>query len=303
MNYAQIRAFHLVAQEGSVRRAADVLNVSQPTVSQHLKALEERYGVQLFLKRGRGIALSEAGGELFTVTKRLMESVSEVNDLLRRRPHSASGKLRIVSDAPALAVRIASHLLSSHPDIGLSIRKDSVAGIVNALTEVRADVGIAAEPPIGSSLLIQPYKYEELCVCLRADHELATSGIFDLGQIAGRTLILREQGSRTRALLERAMAAQDVLPGRTIEVEGAEVVREAVASGLGLSFFAESECPPDSRLIYLRTTARQGSVGFIENVIVRRDRRHIPEIAAFLAGAQATAALSAMALRGGRPQR
>lgn len=54
MNYLQIRAFHLVALEGSVRRAAEVMGVSQPTVTQHLKGLEERHGVRLFDKRGRG---------------------------------------------------------------------------------------------------------------------------------------------------------------------------------------------------------------------------------------------------------
>ena len=60
------------------------------------------------------------------------------------------------------------------------------------------------------------------------------------------------------------------------------MVREAVALSLGLSFFSEAECPPDPRLRYAPVAARQGRTVFVENLIVRRDRRRVPVIKAFL---------------------
>ena len=282
MNFHQLHAFHLVATEGSVRRAAEIMGLSQPTLSQHLKGLEERHRVRLFEKRGRGLVLTDAGKELLSVTGRLMDAAGAVEDLLSRRPTSASGRLRVLSDSPAIAVRIVRRMLRGHPDIDISIRKDSVDGIVAALNEMRADVGIAVDPMIGSALLVTPLRQERLYTCLPADSDLAGCKIFALEQVSGRVLILRERSSRTRALIERAMAADGVAPGRVLEIEGAEVVREAVALSLGLSFFSEAECPPDPRLRYAPVVARRGRTVFVENLIVRRDRRRAPAIKAFL---------------------
>lgn len=285
MNFQQIRAFHMVAKEGSVRRAAEIMGLSQPTVSQHIKGLEDRYRQRLFEKRGRGLALTDSGTQLFGVTARLMEQAEEVENLLSRRAGSADGRLRVASDSPAIAVRIVQRMLAANPDIDVSIRKASVADIVAAVIDLRADVGIAVEPMIGHELQVTPLRRERLFACLPAGSPLAASP-FPFERVAGQPLILREKLSRTRALVERALAAEGVAPGRVIEVEGAEVVREAVALSLGISFFAESECPPDLRLTYAPVIARQAKIGFVENVLYRRDRRRVPEVAAFLQSAQ-----------------
>lgn len=286
MNYQQIRAFHLVAQEGSVGRAAEALAVSQPTVSQHLKGLEERHGVRLFDRVGRGLVLTEAGRELFHVTERLMNVAGEVEDLLQRPTRAGGGRLRIIADAPALAVEVLARLLLTKPDLAVSIRKASVDGVVAAVTEMRADVGIAVEPPVGAGLLVQPYRREHLCACLPVGHPLTAKAAVPITALSELTLIQREPGSRTRALVERVMAREGVVARRVIEVEGAEIVREAVAQGLGVSFFAGSDCPPDTRIAYRPVQVVQGRIGFVETTIIRPDRRRVPEIAAFLATAR-----------------
>lgn len=290
MNYHQIRAFTLVAQEGSVRRASEILRVSQPTVSQHLKALEQQYGLRLLEKRGRGLVLTEAGKDLFSVTKKLMLAADHVEEMLLRPPKTRAGRLKIVSDSPTLAVQIVSALEKTNPELEISIRKDSVLGVIEALKDMRADVGIAVEPMIGSELLVQPIKREELFAALPLHSSLAGMSEFAIQQAGGQSLIMREKTSRTRALVERALSMENVSPGRIIEVEGPEVVREAVAAGLGLAFFAESECPPDHRIVYRRVVVKNGRIGFVENVIIRQDRKREPEIAQFLDAARATGA-------------
>lgn len=287
MNYLQIRAFHLIALEGSVGRAAEVMGVSQPTVSQHLKGLEQRHGVKLFEKRGRGLTLTEVGKQLFNVTGPLIEQAGVIEDLLNRRHQSATGRLRIISDSPPLAVRIVRRLMASHPDISVTIRKASVDAAVEALMDLRADIAIAVDPLIGTSLQITPLWTERLYVCLPADCVLAREASFPLSAMTGQTLIQREKGSRTRALIERALLADSITPAGIIEIEGAEVVREAVAMSLGVSFFARSECPPDPRLCYLPLVPGKGRTTFVENVMVRRDRRNEPAIRSFILAARA----------------
>ncbi|MBL3571153.1 hypothetical protein BV509_20095 [Rhodovulum sulfidophilum] len=285
MNYPQIRAFHLVAKEGSVRRAAELLGVSQPTISQHLKGLETRHGVRLFEKRGRGLVPTEAGERLFSVTLRLTELVNEIDDLLEQRPRAATGRLRIHADSPGIAVRLVSRLRASHPRIEVTIQRRSTEAIAAALLEMRADVGIAVEPMVDPALLILPYRYEELRVCLPATSPLAQRRDFALDAISGQTLIQRESGSRTRALVERTIAIAGKTPASVLEIEGSDVVREAVACGLGMTFFAESDCLPDPRVVYLRLAPPQRQIGFSEHIMLRRDRRRVVEIAAFLSAA------------------
>jgi len=70
MNHSQLRAFHAVAQENSFTKAAAALQVSQPTLSGHVKALEDGYGVTLFQRGGRQVEMTEFGKSLFAVTQR-----------------------------------------------------------------------------------------------------------------------------------------------------------------------------------------------------------------------------------------
>jgi len=285
MNYAQIRAFHLVAKECSMRRAAELLSVSQPTISQHLKGLETRHGVRLFEKRGRRLILTEAGERLFSVTQRLTEVVNEIDELLEQRPGAATGRLRIHTDSPAIAVRIVSRMRARNPNVAFTIRRQSTEAIFAALIEMQADVGIAVEPIVDPALLILPYRYERLWACLPAESPLARKPDFAVESIAAQTLILRERSSRTRALIERTLAIEGKSPASVIEIEGADVVREAVACGLGMTFFSDSDCLPDARVAYRPVVSPQRQIGFSEHIVVRRDRRRVIEIAEFLQAA------------------
>src|ERR687884_691949 len=98
MNHAGLRAFHAVATEGSFTRAAAALNVTQPTLSAQVKGLEERYGAALFVRRGRGIALTELGEALLEISRRLFALEEQAGELLARARELAVGHLRLGAD-------------------------------------------------------------------------------------------------------------------------------------------------------------------------------------------------------------
>ena len=81
MNWAQLRAFHAVAREGSFTTAARALRLTQPTVSSQVSALEEGYGVRLFDRRGRRVVLTALGSSLHAATQRLFALEDEVEDI------------------------------------------------------------------------------------------------------------------------------------------------------------------------------------------------------------------------------
>ena len=108
MRHAQLKAFHAVAVHGGFSRAAEALGLTQPAVSDHVRKLEETYGVQLFTRAASGVALTEMGRKLFAIAERQFEAEAQAAELLARGRRLEEGQLTIGADAavhilPALA--------------------------------------------------------------------------------------------------------------------------------------------------------------------------------------------------------
>ena len=85
--HAHLRSFHAVATHGSFTRAAEMLHVTQPTLSGQVKELEERYGVKLFVRHGRHIELTELGNSIYKITRKLFRHEEEVEQLFLFTTH------------------------------------------------------------------------------------------------------------------------------------------------------------------------------------------------------------------------
>src|SRR5262249_10513709 len=120
MNHAHLRAFHAVATEASFTRAALSLNVTQPTLSSQVKALEQRYGVRLFERRGRRVMPTELGRDLLDVTRRLFSLEAEVEQVLLAARGLKRGHLRLGADAPVHVMPALAMFSRHHPGVRLS---------------------------------------------------------------------------------------------------------------------------------------------------------------------------------------
>ncbi len=121
MNHAQLRAFHAVAEAGGFTRAAERIHVTQPTLSGQVAALEARYGVKLFERRGRGIELTDLGHGLREVTRRLFGQEAEAEQLLTAAQGLTAGLLRVGADAPYQVIPLLARFNRRHPGIRLSM--------------------------------------------------------------------------------------------------------------------------------------------------------------------------------------
>ena len=121
MNYSHLRAFHAVASQGSFTKAAKVLHVTQPTISDQVKALEQRYSVVLFGRRGRHITLTPIGQALLEVTQRQFSLEAEAEELLTAARGLAQGLLRVSADAPYHVVPLLGRFHRLHPGIRLTL--------------------------------------------------------------------------------------------------------------------------------------------------------------------------------------
>jgi len=248
-SYQHLRAFHAIAVERGVSRAARRLNVSQPTLSQQLKALEARHGVSLFEGRRSPLQLSAAGRDLFALTQRLFAAASDIDAMLGESTEAA-GMLRLGSDSPYYAAQVVDLFHRRHPLTAVQVRMGNAAEVMRWLAEAEIDAALASDPPGDTGFSYDPAFSDRLACALPAAHPLAADNAVPVAALAGEVLLLREPTSKTRAFTERALADARVTPGAILEIQGRETIREAIARGVGISVFYSSECPPDPRIAY-----------------------------------------------------
>ena len=280
MNYAQLRAFHQVAREGSFTRAARALRVTQPTLSAQVKALEEGYGVRLFERRGRGSVLTELGHTLFALTTRLFAIEDEATALLADTRALARGRLKIGADGPFHAVPIMAEFKRRHAGIQLSLTIGNSGEVLQGLLDYRTDVAVLARVPDDPRLYVVPYRRDRVVVFVPRTHPWARRRGIRLADLAGCELVLREPGSVTREVFLRALDAAGVAPGPVMEIESREAVHEAVAAGLGIGAIFESELGDDPRLAAL--PVRDAALDVAEYVVCLSDWRRLRVVRAFL---------------------
>lgn len=249
-NFQHLRAFHAIATDGGVSRAARRLNVSQPTLSQQLKALEERHGITLFESRRVPLMLTAAGRELFAKTSKLFGIVSDIGDMLSANTRPDAGMLRLGADNPYYAATIVTLLHQLHPGTQVQVRMGNGREVMGWLADAHVDAALASEPTIHEQFNYEPLGCDQLMCAVNSDHPFTRLDVVPLRAFATETVLLREPTSKTRAFIEQALADAAVEPLNLLELQSRETIREAVALGLGIGVFYSRECPPDSRLAY-----------------------------------------------------
>ena len=251
VNFRHLRAFHAIASERSISRAARRLNVAQPTLSQQLKALEERHYAVLFDGRKPPLRLTALGRDLFALTQRLFTASAVIDELLGGDPQQKLSGVRMGSDSPIYAARMAAKLRENQPDLGIQVRIGNARETLKWLDDGTIDVALVSDPPGSSQYSYVPLFSDSFMVAVPADHARGKDRCFPLAALAAERLLVREQTSRTRVATEQLLLQAQIVPLDVIELHTRETIREGVALGLGVSLFISSECPPDNRIRYV----------------------------------------------------
>jgi aminoethylphosphonate catabolism LysR family transcriptional regulator len=284
MNSTQLKAFHAVARQGSFTRAARAEGLSQPNLSGQVKALEEAYGVRLFERRGRGVELSELGRQLYAITDRLYALEDEAQALLAGSKALTIGHLRIAADNAIHAMPIMAELKRRHAGVSLSMAIGNSEAVLRQLADYHADVGVTAKRPSEPRYHAIPYRRDRLIVFVPRSHALAGRETLSVRELEGVDMVLREPGSVTRAVFERAMAEAGVRVGAIMDIDGREAVREAVGSGLGIGAAFAREFVPDDRFVAIPVPDAAFDVG--EYVVCLEERLRLTAVRAFMRIAQ-----------------
>ena len=236
----QLQTFIEVAREKSVSKAAERLFVTQPAVSMQIRQLEDAFGLALIEPIGRNIRLTNAGQEFLTHAVAALAQLKDLESIMAEHVGIKKGRidLAIVSTAkyfvPMLLVRFSKLL----PGIEIKLRIDNRENILGMLSRSEIDLVIMGRAPTTLDCEATPFATNPLGIVCAPDHPLARRKRLSIDALKDYEFVVREQGSGTRAAMERLFAQHD-LPLRVVmEMPSNETIKQAVMAGMGLSFLS-----------------------------------------------------------------
>lgn len=274
-----IRSFHAVAKTLSFTAAAEYLRIGQPTVSEQVRGLEDRFSVELFHRHGRYVELTDAGRRLYEITQGIFGQEEEAIQLLQSLHSRKTGQLRIGGVSPPIVMNLAYELMQRNPDIEFGISITPEQETLARLYDFSIDIAILALVNPDNRLHIVPYKTYPIVAVVRDDHPWANKYSVPLKSIRGESVIMRESGSKTRDILETACAKQDIEIQCALELNSREAIMHAIAEGFGIGFVSEIEYTalPGTKAVRLRDTAVSIDY-FMCSLAVRKNRPLIKSV-------------------------
>lgn len=284
MNFAQLRAFYAVAQHGTFSAAAQALSVSQPAVTQHVRALEEAIGNRLFHRRGSGVELTSDGVDLLPHIHQIIKGLEDVAARIEGGKELRTGHLTVGLCSPHVAMPLIRRFRMTRPGIHIETRMSNTSTLLDLVSQQRVDVAVVTLTEPRDDLYCHRLVGQEVLVVVPAHHRWSGREAIDIDELQDQPFILREAGSMTRQIFERALADKNIRIRPELVLASREAVKEAVANDLGLGIVLDKELGNDERLVGLRIAG--ASVAANEYLIAHPEVSDLGAVREFISLAQ-----------------
>lgn len=229
----EIEVFTAIALHGSVTQAADVVGLTQSAASQALGRLEESLGLQLFDRIGKRLTLNEHGRSLYSRASILLDSARNIEDSFVGGSYNLKLGASMTISNYILPERLAAFRLAQ-PTSQIEMVVGNTQEIIRAVANLTVDFALIEGPCHHPELLAEPWATDELIVFAAANHPM-TQRTVSLDKLAAADWLLRETGSATRDEVERLLLPHLPKLSAVLEFGHPEAIKNAVASGLGVS--------------------------------------------------------------------
>ncbi len=252
MDLRQLEIFVKVAELGSFSKAAEALFLTQPTVSEHIRTLEDELGVRLLDRLGRGAAVTKGGALLLSYAQRLLALSREARQAMESFQGRMSGDLLVgASTIPGeyILPGLIGRFKEKFPDIAITLLIGDSQAVTEWVSEGRAEIGVVGARSGHRAVEFRELMPDDIVLIVSSAHPWHGRKQATIEELRGEPLLLRERGSGTRAALERALteAGTDLAAFRVVgEMGSTQAIKQAVKVGVGVSLVSrravEEEC-------------------------------------------------------------
>lgn len=289
MDLRRLEVFAKVAELGNFSRAAEALSLTQPTVSEHVRALEDQLGVALLDRLGRGATTTPAGQILLSYALRMLSLAREARQAIDQFQGTMSGELIVGgSTIPGEYVlpALVGTFKSKYPDISISLLIGSSRQVSEWVDDGRVEVGVVGAPPMSKSLEARPLMDDHIVIAVPSGHPWSRRPSVTVDDLRAEPLLLRERGSGSRDAVERALAARGLTFGafRIVgEMGSTQAIKQAVRAGVGVSLISRRAVADECRAGLLTCVAITDlDIRRAFHLVTSRERTRSPLAQAFL---------------------
>ncbi len=243
LNFNQLRAFYHVAKNMSFTSAARALFITQPAVTAQVKLFEDYCDLKLFKKKGRGVSLTEEGRLLYEHIRKIFEYEKEIENLIADMKSLKKGLLRLGTTktyARWFMPFLVGKFLEKYPCIKILMKEGSSSEMTRSLLDLKIDVAIIAKVEEPPDVCFIPFSQEEMAVIVASDHRFARNGLISFDELAKEPLIVKENGSGTRKMVNELFARHNCPLNVLMEISNTEFIKQLVEKGEGISFLVKA---------------------------------------------------------------
>jgi DNA-binding transcriptional LysR family regulator len=263
MENFRLKVFRTAAKHLNFRVAAEELHLTQPAITQQVKALESELGAALFDRAGGKLSLTAAGLALLPFAKQLAEVAEQARQAVAETTNSNAGVLKIAASQTIgqyLLPRLVAAFLLENPKVEVSILGGNTQTVLEALCDHRAQIALIEGPALRQDVHVEPFMEDHMVCVVPAGHPWADAEV-QLQQISHVSIVTRELGSGSRRIVEKALEAAGIAIKNlnvTMTFDSTEGLLSAVEAGLGVAFVSRWAVRNQLALGTLRTAHVRG---------------------------------------------
>lgn len=237
-----LNVFLAVAEKKNFSRAAEELHMTQPAISQYIRALEESIGTRLLERTNKYVRLNKAGEIVYHHAKEILGLYTNMQNLVDDLTKKANGPLSIGASytfGEYVLPRIIARMQESYPDIQPTVTIGNTSLIADLVSTHQLDVGIVEGHFKEQQLKVDRFAEDDMYVVSSPYHSLACQDSVKAEDLEHETWIVRESGSGTREATEKMFRSLNLSPAKQMNFSSTQPIKEAVEAGLGISLLSQ----------------------------------------------------------------
>lgn len=237
-----LQVFVMVAEKKSFSRAAEELHLTQPAVSQYIRALEDSVGARLLERTNKYVRLNQAGEIVFRHAKEILNLYTNMQCSVDDLTKKARGPISIGSSftfGEYILPHIIARLQAGYPEITPSITIHNTKEIIDLVTNHQLDIGIIEGIFKQDKLVTEIVAEDHMVIVAAPNHRLVQKeGDVTISEIEEETWIVREEGSGTREATEALFRNYGITPKKRMEFGSTQLIKESVQAGIGITLLS-----------------------------------------------------------------
>jgi DNA-binding transcriptional LysR family regulator len=234
----QLLAFVAITQHGNVTKAAQSIFLSQSAVSMALAELESQLKYPLFDRIGKKLILNMKGANLLPKAAEIIDRIREIENLGENKTLDLVGTVKIGASSTIgnyILPPLIGHFITRHPGVKIVLQVGNTKQIINELVKFNIDIGFIEDSCDLAEINTEVWAKDELILFSSPSYWLAKLNIITTSDLQNVRWILRENGSGTRNVFEKAMANYFKQDNIILELGSTEAIKTAVKEGIGIS--------------------------------------------------------------------